>query len=172
MGSTSIAEEKESSDDPATGSNKPVADTTPALKPQDADMGSNGSLTPSESGSQEEGFQNDASQNGSRAASIREHASDSDSDSNDDDDADDEQRFPFCYPVDPPAVEVFPLIQYPADARRSSPSDRNLDFNRMVQANFVPFSKGLKGEDYRKRTNYEHQQIMGYVRLKLFIFHN
>ena len=127
----------------------------PVLKPQDNDMGS---LTPSEDGS----FDGASPQN-SKAGSIREHASESESESSigDDDDDDDNQRFPACYPIDPPVVEVLPLIEYPADAERSSPSDRNLDFNRMVQSNFVPFSKGLRGEDYRKRTNYEHQQIMG-----------
>ena len=147
MGSDSQSvEEKESSDDKE-------APKTPVLQPQDHEMGSNNS---------QEGFQNDASPPNSPAGSIREHGSDSESESDDDDEDDEnDQRFPFCYPVDPPLVEVLPVIQYPNDAERSSPSDRNLDFKRMVQNNFVPFAKGLKGEAYRRRTDYEHQQIMG-----------
>ena len=79
----------------------------------------------------------------------------------DDDDGDHDDGFPSCYPEDPPFVVEIPLIAYPEDAPMSSPSARNLDFNRMVQNNFVPFSKGMKGEAYRKRTNYEHQMVMG-----------
>ena len=72
-------------------------------------------------------------------------------------------RFPSCYPAQPPLVEVLPEINYPADTPQSTPSQRNMEFDRMVQNNFVPFTKGLKGEAYRRRTNYEHQKIMGYV---------
>ena len=78
-----------------------------------------------------------------------------------DDSDDDEEDFPACFPDDPPFVEQMPTIEYPVDAPRSSPSARNLDFNRMVQNNFVPFQKGMKGDAYRKRTNYEHQKVMG-----------
>ena len=84
------------------------------------------------------------------------------SDSDDSDDSEDgEDGFPACFPDNPPFVEQVPTVEYPVDAPRSSPSARNLDFNRMVQNNFVPFAKGMKGEIYRKRTNYEHQKVMG-----------
>ena len=74
---------------------------------------------------------------------------------------DDGDNFPDCYPLNPPVVDQLPEIEYPADAPRSTPSERNLDFERTVRNNFVPFSKGLKGDMYRRRTNYEHQKIMG-----------
>ena len=82
-------------------------------------------------------------------------------DDNDDDDDDDGENFPQCYPQDPPLVEHLPRIEYPADAVRSSPSARNREFNRRLQENFVPYSKGMRGEIYRKRTAYEHQSVMG-----------
>ena len=77
------------------------------------------------------------------------------------DDSDDGETFPQCFPRNPPDVERLPFVEYPADAVRSSPSDRNREFARMVQNNFVPYQKGMKGESYRKRTNYEHQLAMG-----------
>ena len=151
MGSNSQhVEDEESSDDKE-------AQKSPILQPNDDTMGSNGSQADAQ-----EGFQNDVSPKDSPAGSIREHGSDSESASDDDDDdEDDNPRFPFCYPVDPPLVEILPVVQYPEDAPRSSPSDRNLDFERMVRNNFVPFAKGLKGDAYRRRTDYEHQKIMG-----------
>ena len=87
-----------------------------------------------------------------------------------DDDGEAGDNFPACYPENPPIVDQMPQVEYPVDTARSSPSERNLDFNRMVQNNFVPFSKGLKGDAYRRRTNYEHQQIMGYVFILLIIY--
>ena len=80
-----------------------------------------------------------------------------------DNDGDDDDNFPPCYPGNPFLPEQIPFVAYPEDTTRSSPSERNMAFNRMVQNNFVPFAKGLKGEAYRRRCNYEHQQIMGYV---------
>jgi len=85
----------------------------------------------------------------------------SDNSGPEDSDDDEEDNFPACFPDDPPFVKQIPTIEYPVDAPRSSPSARNLDFNRMVQDNFVPFAKGMKGDIYRKRTNYEHQKVMG-----------
>ena len=99
-----------------------------------------------------------------RAEASDESGDESETENNgDDDDGDNGGQFPTCYPVNPPLVEQIPEIAYNPDTPRSSPSERNLEFQRMVQNNFVPFSKGLKGEPYRRRTNYEHQQIMGYV---------
>ena len=60
------------------------------------------------------------------------------------DDEGDFEEFPACYPSDPPVVDRVPFIDYPADAPRSSPSDRNREFNRQLRANFVPYSKGMK----------------------------
>ena len=79
-------------------------------------------------------------------------------------------QFPSCYPAQPPLVETLPRVEYPVDTPQSTPSQRNMEFDRMVQNNFVPFTKGLKGEAYRRRTNYEHQKIMGYVYPKNDIF--
>ena len=79
----------------------------------------------------------------------------------DDSDSDDGEMFPTCFPRNPPDVDRVPFVEYPADAVQSSPSDRNREFARMVQNNFVPYQKGMKGEPYRKRTNYEHQLAMG-----------
>ena len=86
---------------------------------------------------------------------------DEDGEVEDSDDSDDGETFPSCFPRNPPDVERIPFVEYPADAVRSSPSDRNRDFARRVQENFVPYQKGMKGESYRKRTNYEHQLAMG-----------
>ena len=82
-------------------------------------------------------------------------------DDRDGSDSDDGEMFPTCFPRNPPDVDRVPFVEYPADAVRSSPSDRNREFARMVQNNFVPYQKGMKGEPYRKRTNYEHQLAMG-----------
>lgn len=112
------------------------------LRPQDDAM-------ESDQVKQDESFEDSESDDGN---------GDENGDENDDDDV-----FPPCYPANPFVPEQIPFVVYPDDVTRSTPSERNLQFNRMVQNNFVPFSKGLKGEAYRRRTDYEHQQIMGYV---------
>ena len=135
--------DKDANDDDDANSNG--ANQPPLLQPADGQQG------------QDQGQD-------SRPPSRRQSPSESeneDEEFEDDDDFDD--NFPSCYPDHPPIVEPLPEIAYPDDVTRSSPSERNLDFNRMVRNNFVPFSKGLKGDAYRRRTNYEHQQIMGYV---------
>ena len=153
------AVDEEFSEDSSSGDNgtdddaASAASHAPILQPQDVGMG-------------------DESEDASSHHSDEEQSlPDSDATNDDDDDVDqgedaddnenDADEFAACYPVNPPAVEVLPNIEYPEDTPRSSPSLRNLDFKRSVQNNFVPFSKGMRGESYRRRTTYEHQTVMG-----------
>ena len=102
-------------------------------------------------------------QDDSMSSGQENNDSSEESDFEEENDNGDDDVFPPCYPSNPFLPEQIPLVVYPDDVPRSTPSERNLEFNRMVQNNFVPFAKGLRGEAYRKRTDYEHQQIMGYV---------
>ena len=139
----SAAVEKEESSD---GSNEKTV-SNPVLAPQDG-MEDNNQIQ-----------QNQIQQN-QRQNDAEFYDSDHSDDDGDDDD-DDDDTFPTCYPMNPPLVEQFPRIEYPPDAMRSSPSDRNREFNRQLRDNFVPYAKGMRGEVYRKRTTYEHQSVMG-----------
>ena len=127
------------------------ASRAPVLQPQDLGMDNGSDSTPSRHSDDEQSLP------GSDATS--------DHDVNQDEDVDNDENaaeeFAACYPVNPPAVEILPNIEYPEDTPQSSPSARNLDFKRNVQNNFVPFSKGMRGESYRRRTTYEHQTVMG-----------
>ena len=119
----------------------------PALQPQDQEMGS-----PHESDRNSDNGENDSTEE------VHDDDDDAEAEAEEED-----EGYPQCFPANPPIVEILPIFNYPADAPRSSPSARNLDFRRTLQNNFVPFSKGMKGEAYRKRTTFEHQTVMGYV---------
>lgn len=147
-----VVEEEKSSDDnmvPGVDENKTDVQP-PTLNPNEEAMPPTGQNSP-----QNQGQENDPEDPGTPSGSDGEVEDDSEGDSDDGD------AFPDCFPRDPPEVDRVPFVEYPADAVRSSPSARNREFNRMVQENFVPYQKGMKGEPYRKRTNYEHQLAMG-----------
>ena len=84
-----------------------------------------------------------------------------DLDSGDDDDG---PILPAAFPLNPPMPDDLPPIQFPplVDGASSS-TERNRKWARTVRDSFVAYQSGMRGDSYKRRCNYEHMVVMGYV---------